>query len=248
MKQPLFPHCYPDTNVVIGRARKWDPRHKAATSALSNRVTIDIRILRTVFIESCDVISRKNQKAIGAIQKAMHKVAAENGIPPEKIDGSHFDQIMKEGRSQVDKEIVTYFDAIESTMKRMSKQGFNPFAAMGYIGDWAIQQDLKSIYSIFLVEKMDDCIGCSNERQNKMKAEIEGHLRSADTFFNDGTNSKDREIAAEAMVVAWDIETKRRAQFLTDDNNFHDALKPSIGIVSSKMRFDPDQFTVKKVS
>ncbi len=243
-----LPRCYPDTNVVIGRARKRDPRHKAATNALSNRVTSDIKLLRTVFKESGDVISRKNQKAVRAIQQAMHKVAEDKGILPEKIEGEHFDQIMKEGRSQVDKEIMTYFDSIESIMKGMSKQGLNPFASMGYVGDQSIQRDWNSICAIFLVETVDDCVGCSNERHNKMKAEIEGHLRSADTFFNDGINSKDREIAGEAMVVAWDIETKKRAQFLTDDNNFHDALKPSIGIVSSKMKLDPDQFSVKKVS
>lgn len=242
-----LPRCYPDTNVVIGRARKRDPRHKAATNALTNRVASDIKLLRTVFKESGYVISRKNQRAVRAIQQAMHKVAADKGIPPEKIDGRYFDQIMKEGRSQVDKEIVTYFDAIESIMKGMSKQGLNPFAHMGYVGDHAIQLDWNSICAIFLVETVDDCIGCSNDRHKKMKAEIEGHLQCADVFFNDGANSKDREIAAEAMVVAWDIETKRRAQFLTDDNNFHDALKPSIGIVSSKMKLDPDQISVKKV-
>lgn len=248
MVLPAFPHCYPDTNVVIGRARKRDPRHKAATNALANRVTSDIKLLRTVFKESADVISRKNQKAISAIHLAMHKVAADKGIPPEKIDGKHFDQVIKEGRSQVDKEIITYFDAIETIMKRMSKQGLNPFASMGYVGDQAIQYDWNSVCAIFLVETVDDCIGCSNDRQKKMRMEIESHLRTANVFFNDGTNSKDREIAAEAMVVAWDIETKRKTQFLTDDNNFHDALKPSIEIVSSKMKLKPDQFSVKKVS
>jgi len=248
MKQPLSPHCYPDTNVVISRARRWDPRHKAATSALSNRVMIDIKVLRTVFIESGNVISRKNQEAIKAIQKAMLKIASDKGIPPTMIDGRHLDQIIKEGRTQVDKEIVTYFDAIESIMRGMSKQGLNPFTSMGYVGDQAIQRDRSSVSAIFLVETVDDCIGCSNERQKRMKAEIEGHLRSADTFFNDGINSKDREIAAEAMVAAWDIETKRKVHFLTDDNKFHDALKPSIGVVSSKMKLDPDQFMVKKVN
>ena len=241
------PRCYPDTNVVIGRARKRDQRHKAATNALVNRVPNDIKVLKTVFIESGEVISRKNQKAIRAIQQAMQKVAMDKGVSPLNIDGKYFDLIIKEGRSNVDKDIVTYFDSIESIMKAMSKQGLNPFASMGYVGSQAVHQDRHSISVVFLVNDVNDCIGCANDRHKKMKSEIENYLQSVHSFFDDRDNGKDREIAAEAMVVAWDIETKRKTLFLTDDGDFHDALKPSIDVVSSKMKQNPGQFSVKKV-
>jgi hypothetical protein len=247
MIQAPPPRCYPDTNVVIGRARKNDPRHKATTNALVNRTPSNIKILRTVYIESIKVISRKNQMALKAIQQAILKIAAEKGIAPRDIDGKYYDQILKEGKLNVEKDIVTYFDAIELIMKAMSKQGLNPFTSMGFAGDRAIHQDLHSISVVFLVNTLDDCIGCTNDRHKKMMAEIEGHLKSFHSFFDDGDNSRDREIAAEAMVVAWDIETKRETLFLTDDNDFHDALKSSIDIVSSKMKCNPNRFSVKKV-
>jgi hypothetical protein len=183
MKTPSPLRCLPDTNVVIGRARKRDLRHKAAVRALGHRVIDDIRILRTVYIESGYVVSKKNQEALRAIHGAMHKIAASIGVAPQFINGSHFDQIIKEARSNVDNDIVTYFEAIESMMKLMIKRGVNPFASMGYVGDSVTQQDRRSISDIFLVDSVDDCIGCENGRQLKMMGEIEGHLRSSNPFF-----------------------------------------------------------------
>jgi len=247
MKTAYPSHCYPDTNVVIGRARKMDVRHRAVVQALAFRALADIKVLRTVYVESINVVSKKNQRALREIQAEMLLVASTNGISPQIFSESHMDQILKIARSNVDKDVLTYFESIELLIKTMMKQGLDPFTTMGYVGDCATQQDRRSIGDVFLTDSVDDCVGCVDGRQLNLMREAESLLKSSSSFFDDKLNSRDREIAAEAMVVAWDIETSRRSLFLTDDNNFYDALYNSIKIVAAKKGFDPERFSVKKV-
>jgi predicted nucleic acid-binding protein len=234
--------CLPDTNIVIGRARKTDTRHKTATKALFKYANSDIKILKIVYLETIEVLQWKYNKVKTEIDLARHSLAKNKRIDPCFIGLKDLDEVIRMAKQNVNEDTISYFDAVVSKMRKMAKEKLNPLQAGpdplqsgSYVADLAIDSDIDMVKGVFDIDEIKDCID-SNYRYEEKKKQLLTQFR-LNPFFDDDTNSKDREIAVETVIQAWDIMGKK-LDFVTDDREFYFNFNTILPKVASSLNKD----------
>jgi hypothetical protein len=229
-------YCLPDTNIVIGRARNVDIRHKTANKALFKYLNSDIRILKIVYLEAIEVLNRKYNKVKTEIDFAKRSVAEKRRVNPAFIGLKDLDEVIKEATPHVDQETATYFQTMVAQMKRMARQKMDPFQGGSYVVDLAIDYDIGLINGIFMIDGLGGCID-SDERHRDKRKELMAQFKLLNEFFEDEYHSKDREIAVEAVLQAWEV-LEKKVDFITDDYQFSTNFGVVLPLVSAKVSRD----------